>query len=237
MWSCCLLLRSRHVLPAARAQKHLLHRSPRRHHHLPDGEMAAAAAGAIAAMRACDADAHVLPWLACVPQTSYILAVNSGILSDTGGTCTDADCTVRWPRCCLRHVLLLPSAAAAGGCSLHPAASPPGLCRSSQGPKKGQPGCRFTDPGFQACVVSRCAPTLLLRQQLLRYRMRGPVCSPPACARTPDASPAPANVQTRVRAARGAAQPYQRHGGHVADGLLPDGRCGQPAAGSGTRHG
>lgn len=28
-------------------------------------------------------------------QTSYILAVNSGILSDTGGTCTDADCTVR----------------------------------------------------------------------------------------------------------------------------------------------
>jgi hypothetical protein len=27
-------------------------------------------------------------------QTSYILAVNSGILSDTGGTCTDADCTV-----------------------------------------------------------------------------------------------------------------------------------------------
>lgn len=27
-------------------------------------------------------------------QTSYILAVNSGILSDTGGTCSDADCTV-----------------------------------------------------------------------------------------------------------------------------------------------
>ncbi|WIA36283.1 hypothetical protein OEZ86_007609 [Tetradesmus obliquus] len=45
--------------------------------------------------------------------TSYILAVNSGILSDTGGTCTDADCT---------------------------------------GPKAGQPGCRFTDPGFQSCV-------------------------------------------------------------------------------------
>jgi hypothetical protein len=34
----------------------------------------------------------VLPLLAL--QTSYILAVNSGILSDTGGTCTDADCTV-----------------------------------------------------------------------------------------------------------------------------------------------
>jgi AGZA family xanthine/uracil permease-like MFS transporter len=45
--------------------------------------------------------------------TSYILAVNSGILSDTGGTCSDADCT---------------------------------------GPKAGQPGCRFTDPGFQTCV-------------------------------------------------------------------------------------
>jgi hypothetical protein len=28
-------------------------------------------------------------------QTSYILAVNSGILSDTGGTCSDANCTVR----------------------------------------------------------------------------------------------------------------------------------------------
>jgi hypothetical protein len=30
---------------------------------------------------------------ACL-QTSYILAVNSGILSGTGGTCSDANCTV-----------------------------------------------------------------------------------------------------------------------------------------------
>jgi hypothetical protein len=44
------------------------------------------------------AHVHVLgccPVLSLLPlQTSYILAVNSGILSDTGGTCTDADCTV-----------------------------------------------------------------------------------------------------------------------------------------------
>lgn len=51
--------------------------------------------------------------IVCFLTTCYILAVNSGILSDTGGTCTDADCT---------------------------------------GPKKGQPGCRFDDVGFQACV-------------------------------------------------------------------------------------
>ena len=48
------------------------------------------------------------------PKASYILAVNSSILADSGGTCSDADCT---------------------------------------GPKAGTPGCRFTDPGFQLCVV------------------------------------------------------------------------------------
>lgn len=31
-----------------------------------------------------------------VLQTCYILAVNAGILSDSGGNCSDADCTVSW---------------------------------------------------------------------------------------------------------------------------------------------
>jgi hypothetical protein len=39
-------------------------------------------------------------WLTCAAlmaavQTCYILAVNAGILSDSGGNCSDADCTVR----------------------------------------------------------------------------------------------------------------------------------------------
>ncbi|WIA33567.1 hypothetical protein OEZ86_006691 [Tetradesmus obliquus] len=50
--------------------------------------------------------------IVCFLTICYILAVNSGILADTGGTCSDADCT---------------------------------------GPRAGQPGCRFDDPGFKAC--------------------------------------------------------------------------------------
>eukprot|EP00775_Hariotina_reticulata_P005975 gene5975-6214_t len=80
--------------------------------------------------------------LVCFLTTSYILAVNSGILSDTGGTCTDADCT---------------------------------------GPKKGQPGCRFTDPGFQTCVqeVRRSIITATAATSLMACFLMGAVANMP----------------------------------------------------------
>ena len=77
-------------------------------------------------------------------QTAYILVVNALLLSDTGGSCSEQNCTVS----CCYCLICKTSRCGLTGAFL-------------QGPLAGNPACVYpdingaTDPGYLACMV-RC---------------------------------------------------------------------------------
>ncbi len=171
-------------------------------------------------------------------QMAYILAVNASIISQTGGPCSAADCTVRTARARRRAAVPLRERGAR---------SPESPRRALQGPDKSD-DCVWpdvngiTDPGYDACMVPPAgaptqkpwAPACSPCTRWLVARSHLPPASP---AWRPPASSAHAHGRSLGAAGERAAQPGNGDGGQLVPGVAADGLGRQPADRGRARHG